>query len=126
MSASEAFLSLILPSLGAISRGVLFGPMTPFLIYFAPYIWLGNFTLFLVVKYFSNEKDIAKSSVGIALGSLAKSLLIFLPAFVLNKLKFAPIILLAPMGMVQLITALVGGFVSLFVFAIETGKRSND
>ena len=34
---------LFLPSLGAITHGVLFGPQTIFLVYFLPFIWLGNY-----------------------------------------------------------------------------------
>ncbi len=33
---------IILPSLGALAHGALFGPFTPFLLFFVPFIWIGN------------------------------------------------------------------------------------
>ena len=41
---------IILPSLGVLGRGIIFGPFTSFLIYFLPFIWLGNLILILVFK----------------------------------------------------------------------------
>jgi len=40
----------VLPSLGVLARGLVFGPFTYFLVYFLPFIWLGNLILILVFK----------------------------------------------------------------------------
>lgn len=42
---------VVLPSLGAIAAGALFGGLTPLLLLFAPAIWLGNAALVVGVKY---------------------------------------------------------------------------
>ncbi|PIP14922.1 hypothetical protein COY88_02950 [Candidatus Roizmanbacteria bacterium CG_4_10_14_0_8_um_filter_35_28] len=52
---------IVLPSLGAILNGVLFGPATIFLYYFLPFIWIGNLILIYsfsqLVKYFPKGVD---------------------------------------------------------------------
>lgn len=44
---------IIFPSLAVLSRGLIFGPFTPFLVYFLPAIWLGNFLLIFTFRKFS-------------------------------------------------------------------------
>ena len=43
---------IIVPSLGALSRGLIFGPFSRFLVYMIPFIWIGNSLLVFAVKYF--------------------------------------------------------------------------
>ena len=41
---------ILAPALGALSRGLLFGPMTIYLIYLLPFIWIGNTILVFTFK----------------------------------------------------------------------------
>ena len=41
---------IIFPSLGVLFRGIIFGPLTMFLVYFLQFIWLANLTLVFVFK----------------------------------------------------------------------------
>lgn len=103
------FLPLIIfPSLGVLARGLVFGPFTPFLIYFLPFIWLGNLLLILAFKkfYYSNY------FFAIFAASSLKYLFLFLIANIYFKLHFAPAIFLQAMGTNQLLTAISGGFVA--------------
>jgi len=43
---------IIAPSLGALSGALLFGPFTKFLLYLAPFIWIGNAILVFSFKIF--------------------------------------------------------------------------
>ena len=42
---------IIMPSLGVLSRGMLFGPFTIFLVYMIPFIWIGNGILVFAFKW---------------------------------------------------------------------------
>ena len=104
---------IIFPSLGVISRGVIFGPFTPFLIYFLPFIWLANLILILVFKRsFPRFKYI----FSVFLAATAKLLLLVIIANVYFKFNFAPGIFLQAMGINQLLTALSGGIISWIIF----------
>lgn len=99
---------LLLPSLGAVSRGMLFGPLTFFLIYFLPFIWLGNY---LQASVFSFTRE-QKYSVRIILAATAKYLLLILVANIYFRLQIVPRVFVTSMGLIQLITACLGGLVS--------------
>jgi len=49
---------IVLPSIGAISRGFLFGPLSVFLFYMLPFIWISNAILVFSIKafYLKNKK----------------------------------------------------------------------
>lgn len=95
---------IIMPVLGALSRGVLFGPFTVFLLFMAPFIWIGNGIL---VAAFRKIK--LNYFVTLIIGSAVKAGFLFLCAFVLYKLGAVPALFLTTMGMFQLYTALLGG-----------------
>jgi len=48
---------IMLPSLGVLARGMVFGPFTTFLVYMIPLIRLGNFLLVRGIKYFYLTKS---------------------------------------------------------------------
>ncbi len=91
----------VIPSLGAVSNGLLFGPFTIYLVYFLPFIWVGNYLLMYVVK-----------SSNFLIASLAKSAFLFLIAYIFVSLHIVPKIFLTAMGVMQLGTALIGGVVA--------------
>jgi len=111
---------IILPSLGVLSRGLIFGPFTQFLLYFIPFIWLGNLGLILVFKKLFPSLGYFLSVV---FASLVKLLVIFSFANLFFRFNLVPRLFLTAMGLNQLITACLGGFLSfLFLKKICHGK----
>ena len=110
---------IIAPSLGALSRGVLFGPFTIFLIYMIPFIWIGNTILVFSFKWLKLR---LKKNYWLTLGisSLLKSGFLFLAAYVLYSLGIVPVIFLTAMGVMQLITALSGGIAA---YGFQAAKK---
>ena len=102
---------VILPSVGAVLSGMLFGPFTIFIVYMMPVIWIGNLVLVYLFKYLHMMKNM---NYWAALGgsALAKSALLFGAAFVLVNLSMLPAVFLTAMGVLQLGTAIAGGIVA--------------
>lgn len=107
----ELILLAVLPSLGALTNGVLFGSLTMLLVYFAPTIWISNYLLMTTFKKATNLPSLLK----ISLASLAKATLLFIFAFTLFKLNIVPSIFLTAMGSIQLATAIAGGLIALSI-----------
>ena len=101
---------MILPSLGVLSRGVIFGPLTFYLVYLLPFIWLGNAILVFSIKFFHLK---AKRSYffSAVLGSGFKFAFLFLSALLLYTLGIIPAAFLIAMGILQLITAISAGMI---------------
>jgi hypothetical protein len=99
---------IILPSIGVLSRGIIFGPMTFYLVYMLPFIWLGNASLIFSVKLI--HLHMKKNYFAAALaGSVIKSVLLFSTALMLYLMKIIPVEFLVAMGLLQLVTALSAG-----------------
>lgn len=94
----------VLPSLGVLARGAVFGPFTLFLVYFLPFIWLGNLILIWVFR-----------RVGFIAAAAAKFLFLFLTASIYFKFYIVPAIFLQAMGLNQLATALAGGTIAFLI-----------
>lgn len=106
----KIFPLLFLPSLASFLNGVLFGVFTPYLLYLIPFIILSNLILVLTVKYVK----IKYLNIGIA--SLLKACFLFSATYILFNTIHIPEIFLTTMGIIQLYTALIGGFLaSLFI-----------
>ena len=71
---------IILPSLAMLSRGLLFGPFTIYLVYLIPFIWIGNLILVLSFKWFKLKFN-RNYWLTLVLGALFKSGFLFLAAF---------------------------------------------
>lgn len=93
----------IFPSIVAVFQGLLFGKLTVFLIYFLPFIWIGNYILMLTVQRFSHYKVLR-----FFLAAVLKFLFLFLVANFYVRFKIVPKMFLQAMGIFQLITALLG------------------
>jgi hypothetical protein len=130
--------TVYLPSLGVLARGLVFGPFTYFLVYFLPFIWLGNLILILAFKKiyeFKLRRDPTSSNlknafskfleVGslIGLPALAKFLFLFLIANIYFKFSIVPMLFVTTMGLNQLATALSGGLVAFLVFQIFSSLK---
>lgn len=105
---SRTLPAVIMPSLGVLAAGALFGPMTPVLLYMIPSIWLGNA---VIAAAFTHLRPALKMRYPTALiaGGILKSGLLFASAFALFSIGLAPSALLIAFGPFQLLTALLGG-----------------
>jgi hypothetical protein len=104
---------IFFPSLAVLSRGLIFGPATPFLAFTIPFIWLANSLLVFVFKKISQLEGNYWLAVGSA--SLLKCLFLYGVTLVLVNLKIIPKVFLTSMGVFQLATALIGGTIAFFV-----------
>ena len=109
---------VILPSLGVLSRGLIFGPFTIYLVYMIPFIWLGNFILVYLFKSLYLDKKV-NYLFTLLVSAGAKSLFLFLAAFVLFKLEIIPVIFLTAMGIIQFVTAFSAGFFAFGVSKVQ-------
>lgn len=111
---------VLLPSLGALASGIVFGPLTIFLIYTIPSIWIGNFLFVYGIKHFAFERGMNFWGAGIA-SAFVKSVAIFIPAYALFFFGVLPEAMLAPMGILQFATAL--GAVGVAGIGKEIAKK---
>lgn len=98
---------ILLPSLGALANGIVFGPLTIFLIYLIPFIWAGNFLLVYGIKKLAFGRGMNFWAAG-GMSAFAKSIAIFLPAYALFLWGVLPEAMLIPMGIIQFATAIIG------------------
>jgi hypothetical protein len=113
----------ILPSLGVLARGALFGPMTMFLVYFLPFIWLGNLILIILFKkIFSGETanlDDLKFGLSVFLASAVKFLGLWIVVNIYFSLSIVPKLFISSMSLNQLATALAGGLIAFLIFKLH-------
>lgn len=95
---------IMLPSLGLLARGIVFGPMTLYLLYMIPFIWLGNAVLVMSIKliHLKMKKPYLASALA---GSALKTAFLFSSAYALYSLGIIPVEFLAAMGIMQLVTS---------------------
>lgn len=116
------FISLaILPSLGVLARGLIFGQLTMFLFYFLSFIWIGN--LVLITVFSSLIRSNKGYIISVMCVSVLKFLLLFVIANIYFNLEIAPKLFLTAMGLNQLATALAGGLIAFIVFKISNFKK---
>lgn len=110
---------IIAPTLGAFSRGILFGPFTIFLLYMIPFIWIGNSILVFTFKSLNLNKK-KNYWITLLIGSAAKAAFLFGIAYLLVSLKILPVLFLTTMGIFQFYTAILGGIVA---FGFQYAKK---
>jgi hypothetical protein len=115
VSKQTAVFLAVIPSLGAVSHGVLFGAFTIYLVYFLPFIWIGNYFLMRISKH-SN----------MLIAAVIKSLFLFSVAYIFVSFHIVPKIFLTAMGVLQLITAVVGGIVATGISTYILKKPANE
>ncbi len=109
---------VFIPSIAALLRGVLFGPFTVFLVYMLPFIWIGNAILVLVFKkMFVVERR--NYWLTLAIGGLLKAGFLFIMAYILFSFSLVPKLFLTAFGIMQFITACLGGAVAYLRFLIK-------
>lgn len=121
MSKKELVPVYVLPSLGAVTHGVLFGPQTVFLYYFLPFIWASNYVL---VNVFCMIKT-KNFPLRVSLSALCKFALLAVAAQVYFRGGIVPVMFVTSMGAIQFITALAGGVLAYgYVHYIRWYERS--
>jgi hypothetical protein len=111
---------VILPSIGALLNGLLFGKFTVFLLYFLPFIWIGNYVLVQSFKVLSKKYSF---SLAILMSSSFKFIVLFSIAYLFTATKTVPMMFLQLMGLFQLYTALMGGALALLISKV-LGKQN--
>lgn len=109
-----------LPSLSAISSGFIFGSLTKVTIFMVPGIWLGNFSLIMLMKYLYANKKInyilsAVISIVVKVAIIFSVLNIWMLASVLPNQGNVADTLRNTMGLTQLITATIGAIISFAI-----------
>jgi hypothetical protein len=99
--------SILLPCLIAYSSNILFKGATYFLIFFIPIIFIGNSIYVLLSRYIKN------SFFSVIVSSVCKSLLLYIFAYIFVKEVGLPQIFITNMGVMQLITGIIGGILGL-------------
>lgn len=112
---------VIFPGLGVLSRGLIFGPLTMFLVYFLPFIWLGNLALILVFKILFSRVNYF---FAIVFSAMAKFLLLFAAVNICFSFALVPKVFTQLMGLNQLATALAGGAISWLIFNLYAKHNS--
>ncbi len=107
---------MILPSIGAFLRGVLFGPFTIYLAYFMPSIWIGNCIFAFMLKDFCRKNVL----LSIILSSFIKFLILVITAYIFVQVRLVPNKFLTLMGVNQFVTALIGSSIAFLMTSIET------
>lgn len=108
---------ILLPSLGAVAAGILFGPLSMFLVGFMPFIWIGNTAYVLIAKFVSAQtKEVyVLNFAGVCMASMVKAGMLYAAALLMvNVFDFPPPFLVA-MGIFQLYTALIGGTIAALI-----------
>jgi hypothetical protein len=111
--------AILFPSLATLSRGLIFGTLTPFLAYFVPFIWLANWLLVLAFKKTRHFGFVT----AVILASSLKYLFLVSASTIYFRMGLVPKIFLNLMGNMQLITALFGGLAAFLVFKTVLEKH---
>lgn len=119
-----------LPSLSAIGSGYIFGSLTKVTIFMIPGIWLGNFSLMVLMKYLYANKKV-NYIVSSAISIIVKVAIIFgilniwMAASVLPSKGVVANTLRNTMGLTQIITATIGAIISVLVIKLGFEHTEN-
>lgn len=111
---------IVLPSIGAVAHGALFGPFTRFLLIFIPFIWAGNW-IFLAA--FLRLRS-ASPLLALCAGALIKATFLALFALVFFRFGLVPQAFITSMSLMQFVTAVAGGILALMILRfLETAHE---
>lgn len=120
LPASTRLPIIIFPSLASLTRGLLFGSFTTFLLVFIPVIWLGNWLLTVVFDALRVKFGFIPAGL---IAAIAKVGVLFITATLFVRFRIVPALFLTTMGNVQLVTALVGLCVAFVVYRFVSSRR---
>ena len=117
-----------LPSLSAVGSGYIFGNLTKVTLFMIPGIWLGNFSLIMLMKYlYANKKfNYALSaviSIAIKVAIIFGVLNIWMAFSVLPSQGAVASTLRNTMGLTQAITATIGASISILLIKLQSRKK---
>ena len=107
---------LFVPSISSLLSGVLFGTFTPYLIFVIPFIAIANLIFILAFKF------IKYRYLRILISAILKASFLFSCTYIISRFVYIPDIFFATMGIMQLITALIGA--SSFEILSSFSKRA--
>lgn len=112
---------IFLPSVAVLAKGVLFGPLTIYLLFMLPFIWLANAALVYTIKlmHFKNRKNIFTS---MAYAGTLKALALLTSAALLFSMGIVPVEFLMTFGLWQLVTAITA---AIIIFPIHQWRVKN-
>lgn len=118
-----------LPSLSAVGSGYIFGNLTKVTLFMIPGIWLGNFSLIILMKYLYANKNInyvisAVISIAVKVTLIYGVLNIWMALSVLPNQGAVANTLRNTMGLTQLITASIGAIISVLIIKLGFKKRA--
>jgi len=98
---------IILPSIGVISRGMIFGPFTHIIVVLIPFIWIGNYILVFTVQRLGSGYS------GIFYSAVFKSVFLAGITLIFVNIGLIPSFFILGFGGLQFVTALTGGLAAL-------------
>jgi len=106
---------ILLPNLAVLMRGILFGQLTMYLLYFTPFIWVGNWLLTYMYSRLQQRHGFFISSI---IAGITKSAFLFCVAYICIFYRIVPMPFLFSMGYMQCVTSLGGAFVAYMVMRV--------
>jgi hypothetical protein len=106
---------LFLPSIGATFNGIVFGVFSKYLLFFLPFIWVANF---IMIRMYDTYRHVVPRGTAICMSAAAKSAFLFVIALVFVRGNIVPPLFIQAMGVVQFVTACIGGIAALVVESI--------
>ena len=117
-----------LPSLSAIGSGYIFGSLTKVTVFMIPGIWLGNFSIIMLMKYFYANKGIkyifsAIISIVVKTAIIFGVLNIWMAFSILPNQGAVASTLRNTMGLTQGATATIGAIISLLIIKMMEFRK---
>lgn len=117
-----------LPSISAIGSGYIFGSLTKVTVYMLPGIWLGNFSLMMLMKYLYANKKVnyivsAVVSIAVKVAIIFGVLNIWMAVSMLPAAGPVAATLKNTMGLTQAITASVGAIISILIIKLGFERK---
>ncbi len=118
-----------LPSISALTSGLVLNISSIFTVYMIPAIWIGNFAIIYALKYLYVNRKV-NYVVSVSIGILAKVAIIFVGFNILTMLVSMPApvqtVLSTAMGVNQLITALIGSVIGYITVQLFYNNKQNN
>ena len=108
----------VLPSLGVLARGLIWGPFFYYLIILLPFIWLANILFISLIQYSMSHTG-SSYWTSLLVSAVGKTLLLSVVILALFAFDVVPKPVLILMSVYQLFTALAGGMIATAIQAFR-------
>jgi len=109
---------IMLPSIAALLTGFVFGPLSFYLLYLMPFIWVANTIFIYTIKRLKLNMQ-KNYFVSLIAASSAKAIFLFSATFTLFYFSLVPEAFLTAMGLLQFTTAVLGGCIASVVYFVR-------